>query len=193
MLKDAVQLTSLQQHFQQPDWTDKTLSNIVVNPLTGLHVKVNTPSMQTPPELRVNKSVQMIHGPMKSYIGRVVRVNSYKIQSSGVIIRMGMHLNQAYPLREYQKFYEPDMGYIIINSKAVSTTRQDEPVAKTPPPFPSHIAHDDGVWDPSSRTLFHSSASSSSLASNSLHWTMHPDLDETFLAAYRSSASKNQD
>ncbi|THV04580.1 hypothetical protein K435DRAFT_790952 [Dendrothele bispora CBS 962.96] len=93
--------------------------------------------------------------------------------------KTGMHLNQAYPLRGYQKFYEPDMAYVQINPTAISTLRRDEPVARTPPP--SQIVHDGGAWDPSSMTPF------PSLAPGSLHWTMHPNLDgKTFLAAYRS-------
>ncbi|KAK7444545.1 hypothetical protein VKT23_015223 [Stygiomarasmius scandens] len=99
----------------------------------------------------------------------------------------GMHLNQAYPLRGYQKFYEPDVGYITINPKAISTLRQNEPVAKTPPPSPSQIVHDGGAWDHSSMTLF------PSLVSSSLHWTMHPNLDgKMFYVAYKSPASEER-
>ncbi|KAK7443747.1 hypothetical protein VKT23_015530 [Stygiomarasmius scandens] len=94
--------------------------------------------------------------------------------------KTGMHLNQAYPLRGYQKFYEPDSGCLIINPKSISTTRRNEPVAKTPPPSPSQIVHDGGAWDPSSTTPF------PPLALSTSHWTMHPNLDgKMFFAAYR--------
>ncbi|KAK7446331.1 hypothetical protein VKT23_014537 [Stygiomarasmius scandens] len=33
----------------------------------------------------------------------------------------GMHLNQAYPLRGYQKFYEPDIDTVILNPKSLMT------------------------------------------------------------------------
>ncbi|KAK7437476.1 hypothetical protein VKT23_018548 [Stygiomarasmius scandens] len=218
MLKDAVLLTPWQQHFKQASWDDKALSNIVVDPLTGIRVEVKTLPMQTPREPWLNKSMKVIRGPMKDYIGKVVGVNrvysnpkfksglritvqfdQVMLFSRGTAARgdwdynwlldceTGMHLNQAYPLRGYQKFYEPDVGYIQISPTAISTLRQDEPVARTPPPSPSQIVHDGGAWDPSSMTPF------SSLASSSSHWTMHPNLDgKTFLAAYRSSVGEIQ-
>ncbi|THU97451.1 hypothetical protein K435DRAFT_857580 [Dendrothele bispora CBS 962.96] len=97
----------------------------------------------------------------------------------------GMLLDQAYPLRGYQKFYEPDIASIMMKPKVVSTIRQNTPDSRTPPPSPSHIQHDGGAWDPSSMTPMHPLFSSPPLVSSPPHWTMHPSLDgKTFFAAY---------
>ncbi|THU79617.1 hypothetical protein K435DRAFT_810578 [Dendrothele bispora CBS 962.96] len=217
MLKDAVPLTPRQQYFRQADWSDKVESNVILDPLTGLRVKTDDPTMHTPQEPWLNKSVKVIHGPMKDYVGKVVRVNraynnpKFKsglritVQLDQIMLYLrgtaaqedwdynwivdyekGSFLNQAYPLRGYQKFYEPDAESIILNPKALSTKRQNKQDSRTPPPSPSHIAHDGGAWDPSSMTPMHPLFSTPSLVSSPPHWTMHPSLDsKTFFAAYK--------
>ncbi|THV04658.1 hypothetical protein K435DRAFT_850734 [Dendrothele bispora CBS 962.96] len=217
MLKDAVPLTSQQQYFQQPGWSDKVESNVILDPLTGLRVKMDDPPMRTPQEPWLNKLVKVTHGPMKDYVGRVVGVNraydnpKFKsglritvqfdqtmLYTRGIGARedwdynwvldceTGMLLDQAYPLRGYQKFYEPDIASIMIKPKVVSTIRQNTPDSRTPPPSPSHVLHDGGAWDPSAMTPMHPLFSSPSLVSSPPHWTMHPSLDgKTFFAAYK--------
>ncbi|THV01354.1 hypothetical protein K435DRAFT_853916 [Dendrothele bispora CBS 962.96] len=191
MLKDAVPLTSQQQHFRQPGWSDKIESNIILDPLTGLRVKTDDPPMRTPQEPWLNKL-------FKSGLRITVQFDQTMLYTRGVGARedwdynwvldckTGMLLDQAYPLRGYQKFYEPDIASIVLKPKVISTIRQNTPDSKTPPPSPSHIVHDGGAWDPSAMTPMHPLFSSPSLVSSPPHWTMHPSLDgKTFFAAYK--------
>jgi hypothetical protein len=99
-----------------------------------------------------------------------------------------MLLNDAYPLRGYQKFYEPDFQNYILKPKLGSPKRRDVRV-KTPPPAPSEVLHDGSAWDPNALPPLPSLPSA-----GPSHWTMHPNLDgKTFLAAYNNPSGEKQD
>jgi hypothetical protein len=108
-----------------------------------------------------------------------------------LIIRTGLELKEAYPLKGYQRYYEPRWIVNTIQSTRVPEKCPAEKRPATPPFAPEDVIRDgDDAWNPGSRTPNLLPLSSST----SQHWTMDHRLHgKSFLAKYNPPDGPGQD
>ncbi|KAF5348967.1 hypothetical protein D9758_014235 [Tetrapyrgos nigripes] len=196
-LKDILPLGPHQQQFRQADWDQDNKDQ------QGAKLQTPMKSLNTPWK---NVQVIVIRGPKRSYQATVINVilsqvmtyeygNAARLELDYSWIRdanTGQGLNDAYPLKVSERYYEPKFAVEAIKIPKRASTPKESTLQRgltlTPPPPEEEVCRDGSAWDPTFLEL-----DLLSLSKPLLTW-MHPQLDgKTFLAIYRPKDRPEKD
>ncbi|KAK7435687.1 hypothetical protein VKT23_019520 [Stygiomarasmius scandens] len=170
LLRHAQPLSTTQQAFRQGDWDIRPAPNL----------QSGSVDLEPVGEAAINHQYQ-ISVPPAPWIGVEVLVIKGELKGRGFVksvehqkhARSGLGLNEAYPLRGRQRYYEPVCKVSAVPAQPLTfRSLTPPPRVATPPILTEGAILDSGPWHPS--------------APVPLPWPLHPELDgKRFLATYR--------